>query len=116
MIKTEPIQVFQCFEQVKLLVSVHEDSWVRGQQVGEWTSARRSHQLSIRPSSVLKRSNSIDCGMPSNEEGDKPRTDSMARLLAVIESGASDTAFTSFYGNGKTKFPLLFGFIINLSY
>jgi hypothetical protein len=40
----------------------------------------------------------------------------MARLLAVIKSGASDTAFTSFYGNGKTKFPLLFGFIINLSY
>ena len=37
MIKTEPIQVFQRFEQVKLLVSVHEDSWVRGQQVGEWT-------------------------------------------------------------------------------
>ena len=28
-----------------------------------------------------------------------------------FESGASDRAFTSFYGNGETKFPSLFGFI-----
>jgi hypothetical protein len=37
MFKTESIEVFQCFEQLKLLVSVHEDSRVSGQQVGEWT-------------------------------------------------------------------------------
>jgi len=37
MITTESLQVFQCFEQLKLLVSVREDSRVIGQQVGEWT-------------------------------------------------------------------------------
>jgi hypothetical protein len=37
MITTESLQVFQYFEQLKLLVSVREDSRVSGQQVGEWT-------------------------------------------------------------------------------
>jgi hypothetical protein len=37
MIKTESLQVFQCFEQLELLVSVREDSWVSGQQVRKWT-------------------------------------------------------------------------------
>jgi hypothetical protein len=37
MTKTESLQVFQCFEQLELLVSVRGDSWVSGQQVCKWT-------------------------------------------------------------------------------
>jgi hypothetical protein len=37
MVKTESLQVFQCFEQLELLVSVRGDSWVSGQQLRKWT-------------------------------------------------------------------------------
>jgi hypothetical protein len=37
MIKTESLQVFQCFEQLELLVSVRGDSRVSGQQIRKWT-------------------------------------------------------------------------------
>src|SRR4029077_3391572 len=41
-----------------------------------------------RPSSVLKRLNSIECGMSPNEESDEPRIASMARFSAFIVAGA----------------------------